>query len=603
MAVNDLTDGASNILVDNAPDAIELEILKGAFQSVANEMALAVELAAYSLAITEGRDFSGSLYDSDGSLVSQGQEDLPVHVGTAQHTVRSVMQTIGVDQMKNGEVFIMNDPFLGGTHVNDVRLVMPVFDAGKIVAFLASTGHWTDVGGMVPGSFCQEGRECFQEGLRITPATIVDEHGDINHQLLQLIKANVRMPDESEGDLRAQIAACRAGYRRLVELIEKYGSETIRGGMAEIQNYAERMFRAEVAKLPDGEYRWEEYVDEDFYTGEPKGVRLRLVISGEELLYDFSDSDDAALCSINTTFIGTFAAVFVAAKAIYPDIPFNAGIMRSIEIKTVPNSIVDARPPTAVGGFGATSWEKICGCCLGVFSHFAPDRTIAGSYNLINTYFGGYNEASGKNYVCYVWSEGGAGGTARQDGPSAMQSFFNSSTRNIPVEILERSAPIMIERYELLQDSAGAGKNRGGMGTTRVVRLLGPDALLSIAGDRHRFAASGLEGGSDSTTQGVILETLDGISTDLGACTSNHPLRRGEMIDIRSMGGAGFGPPLERKPEAILADVRNEYTSIAKAFDDYGVVIREVDREAALYEIDYELTASERESRSTAHAD
>lgn len=580
---------------------VVLEVLRGAFQSVANEMAVAVELAAYSLAITEGRDFSGSLYDASGSLVSQGQEDLPVHVGTAQHTVRQVMETIGTDAMRPEDIYIMNDPFLGGTHVNDVRLVMPIFHDERVVAFVATTAHWTDVGGMVPGSFCQEGRECYQEGLRITPCAIVRE-GAVDEQLLALIKANVRMPYESDGDLRAQIAACRAGTRRFLELVDKYGIETIDAGMAEIQDYAERAFRQEVSELPDGEYTWEDSVDEDFYTGKPKTVRLRLTVERDRLVYDFRDSDPIAECSINTTFVGTFAAVFVTAKALYSEIPFNAGIMRAIEVVTKPGTIVDARPPAPVGGFGATSWEKIACCCLSVYSKIAPERTIAGSYNLINTYFGGHNPVTDRDYVCYVWSEGGVGATTHQDGPSAMQSFFNASTKNIPVEILERSAPILIERYELREDTAGAGRHRGGLGTRRVVRMTDTDARLSICGDRKRFAAPGLLGGEDATTQTVLLEREDGTVGDLGVCSSNHLVRPGERIVIESMGGAGFGDPLERDPELVLADVRNQYLSAERAFESYGVVMAGRNGDGRQLLVDAKATEAERERRQGGRA-
>lgn len=581
---------------------VVMEIMRGAFQSVANEMAVAVELAAYSLAITEGRDFSGSLYDADGSLVSQGEGDLPVHVGTAQHTVRRVMDVIGTESMREDDIYIVNDPFLAGTHVNDVRFVMPLFQGGRLRAFVATTAHWTDVGGMVPGSFCQEGRECYQEGLRITPCAIVRE-GVVDEQLLGLIKANVRMPYESDGDLRAQLAACRAGAKRFAELVDKYGVEHVEAAMAEIQDYAERVFRAEVAALPDGTYTWEDSVDEDFYTGEPKTVRLTLTVEGDRLVYDFRETDPIALCSINTTYIGTFAAVFVTAKALYSEIPFNAGIMRAIDVLTTPNTIADARPPAAVGGFGATSWEKIACCCLSVYSKIAPDRTIAGSYNLINTYFGGRNPATEREYVCYVWSEGGVGGTAHQDGPSAMQSFFNASTKNIPVEILERSAPILIERYELREDTPGPGRNRGGLGTRRVVRMTETDAQLSICGDRRRFSAPGLLGGSDSTTQTVLLHRLDGSVEDLGVCANDQLVRAGEAIVIESMGGAGFGDPLEREPERVLADLAQQYITPEHARERYGVVVRRLEGPLVRYELDAAETAAARERMRAAARD
>jgi N-methylhydantoinase B len=582
--------------VEQQLSPVLLEILRGAFQSVANEMAAAVELAAYSLVITEGRDFSGSLYDTAGFLVAQGHEDLPIHVGTTQHTVQAVMEGIGVGRMREGDIYIMNDPFLGGTHVNDVRLVMPIFYGGQVVAFVATTAHWTDVGGMVPGSFCQEGRECYQEGLRITPSTIVEE-GELNVQLARLISANVRLPYESQGDLRAQIAACRAGERRVRELVEKYGIDVIRSGMSELQNHSERVFRAEIARLPDGEYCWEEYVDEDFYTGEPKAIRLRLVVHGDDLTYDLSGSDSIALSSINSPFSATFSAVLITAKAIFSEIPMNAGIMRAIKIVTRPNTIVHAEPPVAVGGCGATSWEKTCCACLCVFSKIAPDRTIAGSYNLINTYFGGLNPLTARSYICYVWSEGGTGATARGDGPSAMQSFFNSSTQNLPVELLERGAPILIESYELRNNTAGAGKHRGGFGTRRSIRLVETDAILSMTGDRRKFPAPGLLGGLPSSTQTVLLQKEDGTIEELGVCVSNQPVRRGECVIIESMGGGGYGDPLERDPALVLNDVVNEYITADDALAQYGVTVHEIDREALLFELDWEATTQEREKR------
>lgn len=570
-----------------------LEILRGAFQSVANEMAAAVELAAYSLVITEGRDFSGSLYDSAGFLVAQGDQDLPIHVGSTQHTVQSVISEIRPERIGPGDIFIMNDPYLGGTHVNDVRLVMPCFHEKRLIAFVATTAHWTDVGGMVPGSFCQEGKECYQEGLRIPPIAIVS-HGELNRSLLDLIRSNVRLPYESEGDLMAQIAACRAGERRVRELITKYGIDLFVSGMAQLQDHSERVFRALIQQLPDGDYTWEESIDEDLYTGLPKTIRLRLAISGDHLTYDLSDSDPVAISSINSTASATFSAVLITAKAIFSEVPMNAGMMRVFDVVTRPNTVVHAEPPAPVGGAGATSWDKTCTCCLCVFSKIAPDRAIAGSYNQINTFFGGFNPRTGRQYVCYVWSEGGTGATMADDGPSAMQAFFNSSTQNIPVELLERSAPILVERYELRPNTAGAGRQRGGFGTRRVIRLTQTDAILSMAGDRRRFPAPGLLGGMPSSTQTVYLERETGSTEELGVCISNRLIRAGESIVIESMGAGGFGNPYERHPWRVAQDVLNEYLDIDSALENYGVVIKSLDREEAAIEVDWDRTEQAR---------
>jgi N-methylhydantoinase B len=582
---------------DYRPGPVLLEILKSAFQSVANEMALTVELAAYSVVITEGRDFSGSLYDRDGFLVCQGHEDLPIHVGTTQHSVQAVHAAIGIENMREGDMYIMNDPYLGSTHANDIRLVMPLFHAGEVVAFVANTAHWSDVGGMVPGSFCVEASECFQEGIRIPPATIVSE-GKLNEELKHLILTNIRMPYESEGDLQAQIAACLAGNTRFAELVEKYGIEVVTGGMEAIQDYSERMIRTEIERLPDGDYYWEDFIDEDPGTGEPKAVRLTLTVDGDRLVYDFTKTDPVASFSMNTTFPGTFAGVIITLKALFSEIPLSAGLMRAIEIKTTPNTLVDARPPSPVGGMGPTSWEKLACCAISVFSKIAPERTSAGSYNLSVSFWGGKNPLTDRNYVCYVWSEGGLGGTMKQDGPSAMQSYFDATTQNVPAEILERSAPILVEEYSLREGSAGAGEQRGGLGTRRRIRLVDipeNDAVLSVVGDRRKFRGPGLLGGNDSSTQTDWLYSREGEKSELGLLVSNHAMGAGEALEIESMGGAGFGDPLLRDPDRVLDDVRNDYLTIEIARREYGVVIDEIDRDALKFEIDLEATAAERE--------
>ncbi len=580
-------------------DPITFEVLRNAYVSLVNEMALAVELASFSLAISEGRDFSGTLYNAAGELVAQGEQDLPVHVGTAQFTVTEVINAVGVDAMRDGDVYLMNDPYTGGTHLNDVRLVLPIFLDGAIRAYVASTAHWTDVGGMVPGSFAaQLATECFQEGLRL-PAVCIVRDGAINQDLLRIILANVRVPRDAQGDLNAQLAACYTGRDRFLEIAAKYGVATVRDSMEEIIELSEKLLRAEVAKLADGDYEWTDYIDQDFNTGRPVKIHLTLRVRGDQLTYDFTGTDPAADCSINCTWSSAISAVFISAKAIFSEVPFSFGILRAIEVIAPQNSVVNALPPKPVGGFGATAYEKICTCALCAFSHIAPERTIAGSYNLLNTFWGGRDPKTQEGYVCYVWSAGGIGAGCEWDGPHAMQSFLDASTTSIPAEILERTAPILIECDELRANTCGAGRHQGGLGCDKTIRLTAGDARLTVTGDRGVFEAPGLFGGHPAPTQDILRGKETPSPTSLGVCVANEPLHTGETISILSMGGAGYGEPLERDPDLILQDVINEYITIDFALRNYGVVVDERDWDTLDIRIDSERTTALREQMRT----
>jgi len=576
-------------------DPITFEVLRNAFISLVNEMALAVELASFSLAISEGRDFSGTVYDSNGHLIAQGEQDLPVHVGSAQFTVSAVIDQIGLDNMMDGDVFLMNDPYSGGTHLNDVRLVLPIFYGGRIVAYVASTAHWTDVGGMVPGSFAaQLATEVYQEGLRLPPVRIV-RGGEIDPHLLNVILANVRVPRDAKGDLNAQLAACYTGRDRFMELIDKYGIEILEACMTEIIDISEQLFRQEISKLPDGNYPWTDFIDQDFTTGEPKKIHLTLRIQGDQLTYDFTGTDPVANCSINCTWSSMVSAVFITAKAIFSEIPFSYGILRALNIVAPENTVVNALLPAPVGGFGATAYEKICTCALCAFSQVVPERTIAGSYNLLNTFWGGHDPRTNTRYVCYVWSAGGIGAGAAWDGPHAMQSFLDASTTSIPAEILERMAPILVECDELRPDTCGAGRQQGGLGCDKTICLTSGQARLTVTGDRGKFMAPGLFGGRPAPTQDIVKNKQADSRESLGVCVANHPLQAGNTVSILSMGGAGYGDPLDRDPNAVLDDVINEYITVEFAAREYGVVISEVDREALEVLLDRELTRELRE--------
>jgi N-methylhydantoinase B len=573
-----------------------LEVVRGGFQAIVNEMALGIRLSAHSLVITEGNDFSGGLFSRDGHLISGGETDLPVHVGTGQPCLQAVIRHFGLHRMRRGDVYAMNDPFLGNTHFNDLRMMMPLFVGDELVAFAVTSAHWTDIGGAVPGSFNPMARECYQEGLRITPIAIVRQ-GKLDEDLLQLILSNVRNPRESEGDFYGQLAACRCGAARFDELVGKYGLATVLAAMDDVQTHSEAMLRREITALPDGEYTWEDSIDEDVYTGHPKTVRLRLTIDGDSLTYDFTASDPPAVCGMNAHRGTTVTGALVTLKLLFPEIPINAGMLRPIEVITRDNTIVDAQEPHAVAAAGATTWDKISNCCIGVFSSIIPERVPANSYNIMDLHVGGRNRISGEPYVFYIWLDGGQGATMHRDGGSSLMNYWAASTKNIPVELLERRGPVRIEAYEHRPGTAGAGTHRGGFGTRRSIRVLElDDGRLAFFGDRGKFPGQGLFGGKDAAPQRVVL-LRDGQARNLGVVGFEIELVQNDEIVIEGMGGAGFGDPLEREPGPVLEDVRNGYLTIDEARADYGVCIRCIDRVAGVFHVDPAETEALRNKR------
>lgn len=574
-------------------DPVTFEVLRNGFVSICNEMSVAVEMSAYSAVISEGRDYSATLYDADGNLVAQGEHDLPSHAGTATFTVRAVIDSIGTESMREGDAYVMNDPYIGGTHLQDVRVVMPIFHDGAIAGYVATTGHWSDVGGMVPGSFYMGATEIYQEGVQIPPV-LVWRDGELNRDVVALLFANMRVAHERRGDLMAQIAACRAGDRLLREMIGRYGSDQVAEAMAESQDYSERLLRSEIAKIPDGVFEWDDWIDQDPKTGEPKRVALKMTIAGDQLSYDFSESDAPVQSAINSTYPGLCTAVFMTTKALFPQVMLNEGLLRAMEIDAGGDTIVNAPRPYPVGGMAVTSVERAIGSILGAWSEADAARTTANHYNLINIVFGGRYEDTGEEFVGYVWTEGGIGARATKDGLNAVMSFFSASTRNIAVEIHERRAPVRWDAYSFRQDSCGPGQHQGGVGSKRLLHCEVGDIALSAIGDREKFPPFGIFGGGDAASQHVIRRDKDGNEQSLGMFFSNHELEEGDDVIYLSGGGGGYGPAEKRDAVRILEDVIHEYISPEFAEKHYGVVIDAVDPEALDYRIDTEKTRAKR---------
>lgn len=554
-------------------DPVTFSVFIGSLRALVNEMNLTMFRSAQSPVITEGRDIGGAVFDREGRLVAQGDWDLAVFVGMLEFSVKAILERYG-RSLQRGDVFIMNDPFVGGTHFNDVGIVQPVFNGEQLVGFVGIVGHWPDVGGQEPGSFVANAREHFQEGLRIPPVRIVSA-GEPEAGVHELIRANMRLAEDRMADLRAQIAAAAVGARRLENLGAKYGWSQVTEAMRATIAHSERLMRVEISRMPDGTYYGEDSIDmQSLDHPAPRAVRLRLVKQGECLTFDFGASDNQALSASNSTLSATCSAVYVTIKSLFPAVPMNHGCFAPINVLARPGSIVNAQAPAAISSMAATVYEKVIGSCLQALAAAVPERAVGCPYNLINLTIGG--SAHGTEYIAYLYSEGGFGGRLTKDGPAGLVSLFGGGAKITPVEVMERRYPVQFEEWSLWPDSGGPGRHRGGIGSRKVFRLTAGTARLSALGDRELFPPFGVFGGESGAAHGLILNANDPERRrNLTLKAVGVELVSGDTITILAGGGGGYGPPLERDPELVAADVREGYVTVAHAADRYGVALRD----------------------------
>ena len=578
----------------DAKDPVLAEVMRNAFLAVVDEMNIVMEKSCYSPANKEGKDLSGVLSDRDGHIVGQGWRNIPIHCGSMEGTVTGLIARIGIEKFREGDAYIINCPFIGGTHIQDVRIVMPSFYQGELLGFLTSCGHWQDMGGAVPGSYVLSLSEAYAEGLRFV-GTLAYSNGEVSQGVLDDIDANTRIPRMNKGDMLAQIAAAKRGSERLAALAEKYGSDTVIAHMAQWQEDSTEMLRRVVSDLPDGRYDWEEFIDQDPGSEDKHPVRIKLttIIDGDRLTLDFTDTDPTSQGCMNASFAVTQGAAMVGLKCLFP-LPFNYGTMRAINIITPENTVVNALMPANVQGHSICVFEKIVSCILGAFSQITPERTIAGCGNLAVMVWGTPDiRRKDKRYcVGYSWQEVGYGAAATKDGITPRVPLLAGWAYTIPVEVLEKETPLIIDRVAIRQDSGGPGKYRGFNGMERVYRFLS-DGTITILGDRAKFAPKGLFGGMGSGTQSAILNADAPDERNLGMLQEAMRYKAGDRITLITAGGGGRGLPWERDPEAVLRDAVYGYVSLEKARDDYGVVLYE-SRQTALtsdYAIDWEATA------------
>ena len=548
-------------------DPIRVEVIRNALVAAAEEMAIALQRAAYSTNIKTRLDFSCALFDGDVRLVAQsfGQAN---HLGSLTHFVPRIVEHHGAERLRPGDALVANGGRHGGVHLNDVCLVAPIFHAGAIVGYAASLAHHLDVGGGNPGSISARSRSAIEEGITIPPIRLLAE-GVFAEDVFALLCANIRAPRETGGDLRAQIAATTAGTRRFEALIGRYGWDVLAGAIETLLDYTERRARERVREIPDGVYRAAGFMDDDGIGDQPVRVVVEVTVAGDEIAFDLSGSDPQRPCAINATYAMTLSSCAYVTRALMADdVAVNAGFYRVLSLTTARGSIVDSDGTVAIGGGWETAF-RVVETAFQAFGGAIPERLAAGSKGaLCNFAFGGRGR-DGEPFVFYEAIGGGFGARAERDGIDGVQPFVQN-TENAPVEETEAGYPVRIERYELIADSEGAGRRRGGLGLRRDYRFEVP-VTVSILSDRAKFAPWGLEGGGEARPAHYVLDP-DGEARELSSKTTVE-LPAGRTISIQMGGGGGFGPVSLREPERVAEDVRTGRITRDRAAGVYGVVI------------------------------
>ena len=556
----------------SAIDPVTLAVIQNGLQQVCNEMDLAFVRAAFSPVISEAMDRSDGIYAAeDGALIAQGDLGLPIFVGTMQFSTQAVIAR--ARDIVPGDVFIVNDPYLGGTHLMDVRFVRPFFYQGRLFAWLANTGHWPDTGGMVPGGFSANATEVEQEGLRLPPVKLY-KGGGMDEEILSIILSNIRIADERIGDIKAQAAALTVGDRRLTELLDRYGAEQVQSCIEELRVRAARQMRAAIATIPDGVYQGTATVDSDGVVDEPLNIRMRVTKRGEDLYFDMSGSSPPCLGPMNSVIATTRSSIYLAIKHIFPDVPINAGTFEPLHIEDPEGTFLYARYPRPVSGCAAEVSQRIAEAVFDALVPAIPDQLFAAPAGTSGNFaVGGFDPDRGQPYVMYVISGGGYGGSSHGDGLTNGCSTIGIS-KTTPIEVMEQRYPVLFDEYSLHEGSGGAGKFRGGFGVNYTMTLRRGSARASMVMDHGRFGPNGALGGAKGGVNKVVVQRGDGdyhpphLSKD-----QDIQLAEGESVRVSTPGGGGFGQPMERDPALVARDVVRGYYSADQAERLFGVIV------------------------------
>ena len=536
--------------------------------AIVDEVAYTVIRTARSEIVKDVMDYSAAICDANGEMVAQAKT-IAQHLGAIPEAMAAVQAKWG-GQLKDGDAVIMNDPYSGGMHLPDIFMFYPIFDGAEILAWSVVICHHTDVGGRVPGSNAADSTEIYQEGLRIPPLRLF-RRGVMDEMLEAVIGLNVRVPDRVIGDLHAQYAACQVGAREIGKLVSRYGTQTIRGYLGALLDYAERMARAEIATWPKGTYCFTDYIDSDGLSEDPVPLTVAVTVRGNGTLnVDWSGSSKQVRAAINSTLSFTKSNTFLSVRcALRGDIPNNAGVFRCIEVSAPEGSVLNPTSPAPVAARALTGYrvmDTMFGALAQIVPHIMP---AAGEGGNTVVCLGG-RHPDNRPFIIVDMISGCWGGRPDQDGIEAITNP-SQNLSNTPVEVLERQHPVRIEDYALVPDSGGAGRFRGGLGLCRSYRLLAEEAVLQLRADRLRFAPYGLDGGDRGGPSANWLGEGDAKRAIPGKVTMT--MRKGELLTHHQAGGGGHGDPFTRTPEAVARDVWNEKVTISAARASYGVAV------------------------------
>ena len=541
-------------------DPITLSVIQAGLQQVCDEMDLSFSRAAFSPVIAEANDRSDGIYAAeDGALIAQGVGGLPVFVGTMQYSTRTLIKMIAAGTVagpKPDDIYIVNDPYLGGTHLMDVRFARPFYRNGEIYCWLSNTGHWPDTGGAVPGGFSASATSVEQEGLRLPPVRLFKE-GVLDQEIYSIICSNIRVADQRIGDVKAQAAALMVGEDRLNALLDRYGDDVVKAAIAELRVRSDTQMQALIEEIPDGDYSSTAWIDSDGVVNEPLAIHLKIKKTRGHLQFDFSESSPPCMGPMNSVLATTLSSVYLAMRHIFPELPISAGAFTPLEVLRPTGTFLDAEYPRPVSGCAAEVSQRIAEAVFAALVEALPHRVTAAPAGTSGNFaLGGFDPETGRDFVMYQLSGGGYGGNIDHDGLSNGCSTIGIS-KAPPVEIMEQNFPVLYHRYALREGSGDEGQPRGGLGLDYEVELRRGNARASFVMDHGRFGPQGALGGADGAVNEVEVwrEGVKYIPEHLSK-EQDIPLQAGDRVRVKTPGGGGYGPALERDLDLIKEDKR-----------------------------------------------
>lgn len=576
-------------------DVITREVIRNGLINISREMGSIMARTSYSSILNEGKDYSCAIFDNEGNLAAEAEFVL-VHLAAMHFSVKACVDKFRKENFAPGDVVMHNDPYLGGSHLPDVTMIRPIFAEGELIAFVANRAHYPDVGGWAPGGFSGEATEIFHEGFIIPPIKLY-RNDVLDEQILELFAANVRAPHRIYGDSSAQIASLRLGEKRLYEMIERYGVEKLTSGIKYVMDYSEKMMRKRISEVPEGKYKFFDYMDDSGINTPPVRIILQLTVEGDELIFDYSDTDPEVECPINAPLAVVCSATFGAAKCILtPDVPLNAGMFRPMKIITPEGTLLNPIYPLPVAAGNTETSQRLFDIVLGAFSQCVP-RLVAGCHygNNSDMGLGGYNHYFNEPYVLYVMPVGGLGACCNRDGNHAIIDWMGNCS-NQPVEIFEAMYPYKIGLYHLRKNSGGPGTYRGGHAAMVQYSPVGHKAILSIFAERTKISPFGICGGLSGIPAKYVLRKKSGKERVINTKVSRIPFEEGDTFTIMCPGGGGYGNPFCRDLEGIAEDLKDELITPEFARTYHGVILDE-----KTGEIDRTKTEEYRKSHSPYH--